>query len=197
MLIEEQVLEKLKNNPGQLARNIASDLGVDKKAINSLLYGKLKNLVWQDKKYRWYPNDQPQQQELQESVKYANTPLAYLSRYYLACMDQDEGGISVFATNQFDDLDYTELDALPSANNSNIFQGINTQKLLGKIRKDRSRLTMYLGYPCTMKFVRSKKSNWSGYFVEPLFLYSVDMDSTNGAQPKIDLSFPITSVLKK
>ena len=199
MSLEEQVLEKLKTTPGQLARDMASEFGVDKKAVNSVLYGKLNGLVWQDKRYLWFPKDQPRQQEAEGVAQHENTPLAKLARYYLACMGQDEGGVSVFAANQYGDLDYAELDGLPSLNNDNLFHGPEAQRLLGKIRNDRSRLTMYLGYPCTLKFVQSKKSSWTGYFVEPLFLFSVDLDSTPGTQPKIDLTFPIInqSVLKR
>lgn len=199
MSLEEQVLEKIKSMPGQLASDMASEFGVDKKAVNSVLYGKLNGLVWQDKRYRWHPKDLPRQQDTERSAQYENTPLAKLARYYLACMGQDEGGVSVFAANQYGDLDYAVLNGLPSLADDNIFHGPEVQRLLGKIRKDRSRLTMYVGYPCTLKFVQSKKSNWSGYFVEPLFLFSIDLDSTPGAQPKIDLTFPIInqSVLKR
>ncbi len=199
MSLEEQVLGKIKTEPGQLARNIASEFGVDKNTVNSVLYGKLNGLVWQDKRYRWYPKDQPRQQDTEKAAQYENTQLAKLARYYLACMGRDEGGVSVFAANQYGDLDYAELEELPSLNNGSLFHGPEAQRLLGKIRKDRSRLAMYLGYPCTLKFVQSKKSNWSGYFVEPLFLFSVELDSQPGAQPKIDLTFPIInqSVLKR
>ncbi|RDD30118.1 hypothetical protein CR161_05005 [Prosthecochloris sp. ZM] len=199
MSLEEQVLEKIKTVPGQLARDMASEFGVDKKTVNSVLYGKLNGLVWQDKRYRWYPKDQLRQQDTERAAQYENTPLAKLARYYLACMGQDEGGVSVFAANQYGDLDYAELEELPSLSNGRLFHGLEAQRLLGKIRKDRSRLAMYLGYPCTLKYVQSKKSNWSGYFVEPLFLFSVELDSQPGSQPKIDLTFPIInqSVLKR
>jgi len=195
MSLEERVLEKINHNPGQLARDMASELGVNKKAVNSVLYGKLKDLVWQDKSYRWYPKDRLQQQDSLESAQYADTPLAKLARYYLACMGQDEGGVSVFAANQYGDLDYAELDELPALSSASLFHGADAQRLLGKIRRDRSRLAMYLGYPSTLKFVQSKKSSWSGYFVEPLFLFPVELESQAGAQMKIDLTFPIINQL--
>lgn len=51
--LSEKILQYLKNNPGEKARNIAHSLGVDKKQINFLLYVKLgdKCIV---KKYCWY-----------------------------------------------------------------------------------------------------------------------------------------------
>ena len=61
---------------------MASELGVDKKVVNGVLYGKLKGLVYQDKRYRWYPREYPQQQEPEGSGQYANTPLGMLARYY-------------------------------------------------------------------------------------------------------------------
>ena len=99
MSLEKQILEIINAKPGQLSREIATDLGADKKTINNVLYGKLKGLVWQDKRYQWYPKDQSHQKEQEGSVSYAKTPLAKVARYYLACIGQEETGISVFAAN--------------------------------------------------------------------------------------------------
>jgi very-short-patch-repair endonuclease len=199
MSLQEKILAKLKDAPGQLARDMAAEFGVDKKEVNSLLYGRLKGKVWQDKTYRWFSQSESRQQSTDDQPGYANTPLAKLSRYYLACMGQDEGGVSVFAANQFDDLDYAELDELPNTNREGLFSSQPAQKLLGKLRKDRSRLVMYLGYPCALKHKQSRRSSWSGYFVEPLFLYSVEFEVRPGDKPRIDLTFPIInqSVLKR
>lgn len=199
MALQEQVLEQIKTTPGQLARDLAIELGVDKKDINSVLYGTLNGLVWQDKSYRWYPKDQSPQSQSDDPEQYTNTPLSKLARYYLACLGHDEGGVSVFAANQHDDLDYVELSELPIANSSSFLQGPDAQRLLGKIRKDRSRLVMYLGYPCTLKSVQSRRSNWTGYFLEPLFLFPISVDSTPGSRPNIDLTFPVInqSVIKR
>ncbi|MEW8025273.1 MAG: AAA domain-containing protein [Candidatus Thiodiazotropha sp.] len=199
MSLAEKIIAKLKDAPGQLARDMAAEFGVDKKEVNSLLYGRLKGKVWQDKSYRWFPRGDSRQQAAYDQPGYANTPLARLSRYYLACIGQDEGGMSVFAANQFDDLDYAELEELPLTNREGLFNGDPAQKLLGKLRKDRSRLAMYLGYPCALKHMQSRRSSWSGYFVEPLFLYPVEFDGQPGAKPRIDLTFPVInqSVLKR
>ncbi len=199
MSLEASILSKLKEAPGQLARDLAAEFDVDKKEVNSLLYGRLKGKVWQDKSYRWFPQDGAQSPAVDDQPGYANTPLARLSRYYLACMGQDESGVSVFAANQHGDLDYVELDELPVSNRDGLFSGEAAQKLMGKLLLDRSRLTMYLGYPCTLKQVQSRKSSWSGFFVEPLFLFPVDFGNQPGDKPRIDLTFPIInhSVLKR
>ena len=55
--LDRQVLEAIKAKPGQQAKHIAGQLGVDRKLVNSPLYGRLKGKVQQDKSYRWYPKD--------------------------------------------------------------------------------------------------------------------------------------------
>jgi len=52
-ILSEKILKYLKNNPGVKAKTIASDLGVDKKQINFLLYVKLKGKCIA-KNYFWY-----------------------------------------------------------------------------------------------------------------------------------------------
>lgn len=131
-------------------------------------------------------------------MQYTNTPLAKLARYYLSCIDQNGNGISVPATSRDENLDYAELAELPSIGNESLFDGVMVQRLLGKMRKDRSRLTMYLGYPCAL-MPQSKKSGWSRHVVEPVFLCPVELDVQSATQPDIDLTFPAInqSVLKR
>lgn len=210
MSLEEQVLESIIASPGQLARDIAFAVGVDKQSVASILYGKLKGQIWQDKGYRWYHKTHAPQLEPVETEQYVNTPLARIARYYLACVGQDDAGVSVLAANHDGDLDYAEfedhgdldyapLEELPLRDGISIFHGVDAGRLLGKVHKDRSRLAMYLGYPITLKLVRSKKPSRPDYFVEPIFLFPVELDFQTGAQPKIDLTCPIInqSVLKR
>jgi len=39
--MDEQILNTIKAKPGQMAKDIAAQLGVDKKIVNSVLYGQL------------------------------------------------------------------------------------------------------------------------------------------------------------
>ena len=55
--LSEKILQYLKNNPGEKAKTIASDLGADKKQINFLLYVKLRGKCIA-KNYCWYPKEQ-------------------------------------------------------------------------------------------------------------------------------------------
>lgn len=194
--IDQQILAVLEENPGLKAREISTQLEIDKKFISSALYSNLKNKCVQDEKYCWYLNKDAPISEKNKKVTISQTALSNLSRYYLACLGQDdEGGISVFADSKYD-LDYVELDSLPNSNNEHIFETNGVQNLFGKIRKDRGRMEMYFGYPTTLKKVKSKKSSWEGLFVEPILLFPVEV---NSGTPKISQGFPIfnLSVLKR
>ncbi|MBE0448071.1 MAG: ATP-binding protein, partial [Actinobacteria bacterium] len=105
------------------------------------------------------------------------TILNKLTSYYLECLSHDdEGGISVFAYDKYGNPDYVQLTELPqlSEQPNELFNNEPTRKLLYKIRRDKSRLTLYLGYPIRLRKIRSKKSSWEGFKVEPLFLFPVD-----------------------
>jgi len=194
--ISKLILAILSEQPGLKAREIATTLNTDKKYINSALYGELKSKCKQDEKYCWYlKTDAPSaQKDKKETV--SKTALSNLCNYYLACLGQDDqGGISVFADSKYD-LDYVELNTLRLADNGSLFETEGAQKLFGKIRKERSRLEMYFGYPTTLKKVKSKKSSWEGLFVEPILLFPIEI---TGGTPKISQGFPLfnLSVLQR
>lgn len=194
--INRQILELLKKKPGLKAREIAIHLDVDKKLVNSALYGYLKNKCIQNEKYCWYSSKNAPTENNDKKTAIPKTALSNLSRYYLACLGQDdEGGVSVFADSKYG-LDYVELDALPNSSNEHLFESAGAQNLFSKIRKDRGRLEMYFAYPTTLKKVHSKKSSWEGMFVEPILLFPIEID--NGS-PKLSQNFPIfnLSVLKR
>lgn len=186
--------------PGSFGKEIADRLGQEKSLVNSILFKELRGKFHQSNQYRWYPKGYkvPGKPSKPTEEKFANTPLAKLCRYYLSCLGADENeGISVFAANQYGDLDYVELSALPGEDYSP-FREKGVSDLMGKMRKDRSRLAMYFGYPTSLKRVRSQKSNWEGCFVEPLLLFPVEFEHGN-FNPRLNLDFPIfsQSVLKR
>jgi len=191
--LQEKIVSLLIESPGLTARELALKLGVDKKQINSLLYGPLKGQFVQDSEYRWSSAEKKQSKKTDVLSKPLNTPLSQLCWYYLACLSHDEDGIgSVFASSNFD-LDYAELKSLPGVGVDDIFQDKNVQSLLGKLRKDRSRLVTYLGYPCSLRHARSRTSSWEGYFVEPIFLLPVEIEKGEVA-PRLSNDFPIINV---
>ena len=198
--LEGKILEELKRQPGQKARSIASKLGVEKKAVNSLLYGKLRGECFQGDKYEWYLKKEKISSDLkEEDLPLNNTPLARLCRYYLACLGQDDqNGVSVFASSTFGDLDYCELDSLPLQSNDSLYTAPGTNNILGRLRRDKSKLSLYFGYPTTLKKVVSNKG-WEGFFVEPVFLFPVELDERYASEPRLSQSFPIINpaVLKR
>lgn len=53
MSLKEKIVESLKRKPGQFAKEIARELGVDRSEVNSVLYKQLQGVAIQDKSYRW------------------------------------------------------------------------------------------------------------------------------------------------
>ncbi len=171
--LDLQILEAIMLKPGQKAKDIAMRLGVDRNLVNSALYGRLKGKVQQDKSYRWFPKDAaavPGRSD--QEPRQLDTPLARLSRYYLDCLNQDDlDGVSVFASSNYGDPNYIELETLPmfAENRADPFDSEAGRSLLGRIRRDRNRQTVFLGYPVRLNFIRSRKG-WEGFKVEPILL---------------------------
>ena len=101
MVSAEDILRYIQANPGKRATEIAADLHLDKKLVNSLLYGKLRGSVTQDKSYKWWPKEgvhKGQPVAIQE--RKFDTSLGRLCRYYLECITRDDqSGLSVFASS--------------------------------------------------------------------------------------------------
>jgi very-short-patch-repair endonuclease len=101
-----------------------------------------------------------------------NTPLARLCRYYLDCLSHDDlSGVSQFATSSHGDPNYIELKTLPmfDPDGGDPFDSEAGRRLLGRIRRDRTRRTVFLGYPVRLNLIRSGRGR-DGFMVEPLLL---------------------------
>lgn len=185
--LDNKILDALSKEPGRSARDLAAQLGVEKKQVNSRLYGALKGRVKQDNEYRWrlLEDDAP---EVPVEVRFESTDLARLARYYLSCIGQDDLGVSVFAKDNFGNPDYGELKVLPGGV-ADFWQTETARRILGKLRKDKSRLALYFGYPTALSLLKSRRSNWQGYMVEPLLLFPVQFDEQR--RPSLDLGFPV------
>lgn len=190
--LDQLILEYVINNPGKKAREIANYFEIDKSEVNHYLYGPLNSFIKQDDKYCWYGLKNAPLSEKTE-ITGATTKLTNLCQYYLACLGQDDdGGVSAFASNNFNDFDYAELNNFPI--DGSIENSEEVKKLASKVNKDKSRLEMYFGYPV---FLRKKKSSkWEGFFVEPIFLFNVE---NQDGKLVLSQNFPILnrSVLKK
>lgn len=153
----------------------------------------MKGQVLQNNRYQWSlsnsgrhakPDADPEEQ-------LTTTNLAKLCRYYLACIGDDNVGVSVFASSNIGETDYTQLDTLPLSAGG-LVDTEPARRIFGRVRTERGRYGVYLGYPTATRLVRSRKSNWQGYMVEPLLLFPVELDSTTGS-PVIDLDCPIVN----
>ena len=187
-MLGQQILASLKARPNQMARELARELGVERSQINALLYGELKGQVHQSPDYRWSLLTQKRQQTPKETP-YQNTPLARLARYYLACMGQEEVGVSTFAESRYGAPDYYELDTLPQSASELVCQE-GFQRMAGKIRSEKGRWVMYLGYPTSLKLLQSRRSSWQGFMVEPVFLFGIELKGANG-ESVLDLTYPM------
>ena len=140
--LDERILDAIRAKPGQKAKNIAAQLGIDRQLANSALYGRLKGRVQQDKAYRWYLKGSSGIDEQPEGPRRLGTPLAKLCRYYLDCLSHDDvGGVSEFATSMYGQPGYVELASLPMFDETGIdpFDSKGGQQLLGRVRRDRNR----------------------------------------------------------
>jgi len=174
MTSAEGILAFIKSNPGKRAGEIAAQLGVDKRFVNSILYGVLRARVTQDSSYRWWPKEATQPaQPTPPQARRLDTALARLCGYYLECISHDDqGGLSVFASSSFGNLDYSELRALPQVSDDVdvIFEDERFRRLFNRIRMDRNRLNPVLGYPVRLTRIRSKKG-WEGFLAQPILLF--------------------------
>lgn len=188
--LRENIIQIIVNSPGIKAREIASKLGIDKRGVNSYLYGQLKDLVYQDKKYSWYLKSTTITNSSGSGKKQQISLKARLCRYYLDCISRDEKGISIFARRRYS-LDYMELDSVPVHNESkNVFENEEVKNLWNKVRRDRSRLSLFLGYPCYLKKFTSRRGE-EFFKVEPLLIYAYQENPGDYSfYPKINDEIP-------
>jgi len=186
MNFPDQVLEAVQSQPGRKAIDIAEELGIEKTQVSAVLYGALKGRVRQDNKYRWFPVSTTPQVEVSDVERKGSsgqtpkdTPLARLCAYYLDCLAQgDEKGVSVFAASKHGAPDYVELPAIPgfAVDETDPLVTEGADALYRKVKQSRGNKVLYLGYPVRLRKHRAK-SGWEGFFMEPVMLWSVEIDS--------------------
>ncbi|SRR5579875_2273643 len=167
----DQMLEFVRANAGLKAKEIASRLEMDRAEVNSLLYSlQRRGKVERDQGYRWRVRDGAPARPRPVAVQ-PDSHLSKLCRYYLDCLSQDDQeGVSVFASSSFGRLDYAELRAMPQMveEEASVFSDEAPRNLLRRLRADRDRPSPTLGYPIYLARIRSKKG-WEGFVVQPIF----------------------------
>ena len=175
--LEERILAHLRQHPAKKAKELAADLDVDKKLINSALYGSLKSRLVQDREYRWSLLESVESESPDaggEEVQPA-TPVHRLCRYYLDCIGEgDNDGVSVYATS-FNEVDYAFLPGSPSDLGSGDATGLPSEvrRLLAACTGPKSQLAMRIGYPTVYVRRKSKKGSTFG-MIQPLLVWTVD-----------------------
>ena len=190
MDLERQIAEVLKAHPGLKGREIADQLGLDKREVNSCLNRFRGKLFVQDPgSYRWRLRDSAAGRQSTASssapATQPQTALGKVCRYYLDCLSQEgQLDVSVFASGQFG-LDYVELPSMPLATeDQDVFESDAAKRLLNKTRRDRSRLLIYLGYPVRLRHLRGK-NGWEGYKVEPVCLWTFQENADSPGGPPV------------
>jgi len=178
MALEERILEYLGKHPGKKAREIAAALAEEKSIVNSILYRMRGRLVEQLPGFRWKLVDLGSTRpEVVSRESLCNTPLAKLTRYYLSCLAKDlDRNVSEFAASKYGSPSYAELAQLPFCDNEGLqWDSDDVRRVMAKIRQERRKLSLVVGYPTRLAFVRAK-SGWEGYFVEPLLVFEFNIE---------------------
>jgi len=118
------------------------------------------------------------------------TPLSRIVRYYLACIGHEEFNVSVFAKGDYE-LDYAEMPNWETAQSADVSETPQAQKLIRRLGSQHGK-SLYVGYPVTLKFVQAR-SGWTGYFVEPFFLFPLERPA-DGAELTIDTTSPVVNL---
>ena len=191
---DESIMDLISRSPGVRAADIAKQLGLDKTRVNSILYGPLKNQVRQDSQYRWWPaRESAVEPQTEAPPPLPKTPLGRLCQYYLDCMAQElESGVSTFASSKYGDPDYAELAANPFSDSANALSGEPVRRIVNKYRMKRNQLVLFLGYPTRLRLMKSRKSSWEGFMVDPLFLFPLEIDAASG--PRLADGSPILNM---
>lgn len=191
--LEESVIEILRGTPNLRSREIAEKASsllqreVDRTEINRLFYGKLKCYVTQDKGYRWQLCEAQDSATAPKKTTAPPTALLKLCKYYLDCLSRDDIGVSLFRDSRYGEPDYYEIGCLPTIREKCdvIFRCESVQRLISKVKRDQSRMTVSIGYPVRIRHIKSTRSGWAGFKVEPLFIFPMDIEKTADGLPEI------------
>lgn len=186
--LKDRILEALEHKPGQKAAELAQALECARREVNQCLSVELAGSVQQGSDYRWRMVSRADAQ--MTAAPASTTEIAKLCRYYLECINQDlDEGASVFAKNQYGDLDYANLRSVPIVSGDDWWNAPGVGRLLNRARQERGKLMLWLGYPVHLRQHRSPR--WEGFFVEPVLLWPVVLQEANGDPPDINEHTPI------
>jgi hypothetical protein len=196
MNIQDLIITLLKEKGPLKAVDIAKlisqkyNLLTDRTEVNSLLYGKLKSQVYQDNAYRWSLRSHASSGQAAKVTEVQNTPLSRFASYYLECLSKDmDNGVWNYASSKFGSVEYGQLSTLPGlAEGTSLFPSEAILKTIQRVRQNKNRLTLYLGYPI---YLRKVMTRTEFYVVEPIFFIPYDMASLeNNGIPELTNELP-------
>lgn len=167
---------------------MADALGVDRSELNSILYAERGRTFNQTPGFCWRLATPGSGRQAAPATPVNTTPLARLCRYYLACLAKDmDRNVSEFAASKYGDPNYAELSAFPfvAGAPADVWRNEGVNRVLSKLRLERRKLSLILGYPTRLSFVRAK-SGWEGFFVEPVLLFELDVNHSSQAPELLD-----------
>lgn len=186
--LRQLVLEELQRKPGVKASELATALGRDRREINRCLSYELAGQVQQGSDYRWRLVQRDAQRATPAPVP--TSEISRLCRYYLECISQDmDEGVSVFARNQYGNPDYSQLASLPIGSEGDWWNSAGVGSLVGKVRQERGKLMLWLGYPVRLR--QHRTARWEGFFVEPVLMWPIQLPEAGGEAPSIDEQMPM------
>lgn len=186
--LSERILEALRERPGLKGSELAGYLGCERRDVNRCLSYELAGKVNQGSDYRWRLAGRSGTEPPARSRPV--TELSRLCQYYLECISQDmDTGASVFASSKYGEPDYAQLPRVPLDNDSDWWNAHGVERLLGKVRADRGKLTAWFGYPVRLRQHRTPR--WEGFFLEPVILWPVIPSDRGGDPPEIDSQMPV------
>jgi very-short-patch-repair endonuclease len=125
------------------------------------------------------------QARLEDARKPLNTPVARLCSYYLDCLRHDDlGGVSPLAASNDGDPDYVELETLIEQEELNPFNSEAGRRLLARVRRDRNRQTIFLGYPVRLNLIGSRHGK-GAFIAEPLLLFPFEKAANQQGHPTL------------
>lgn len=196
--LADRILSLLSQHPGSKAAELARLLEVDRRAVNSCLHHDLAGKVFQDAAYRWRARGGSGDGLPQHVQAAPQTELARLCRYYLDCIGQDdERGVSTFASSNHGPPGYAELSTLPLLGpDQRWWTEPGVERVISRVRAERNKLTAWLGYPVRLREHRTAR--WRGFFVEPVFLWQIALPElpSDAYQFVDDLPIPNFAVLR-
>jgi very-short-patch-repair endonuclease len=163
----DRIQQLLAEKPGLKAQEIASELGLERAEVAAALHRLSPGEFAQDSAYRWWPRPgAPAGAPAPEGL------LPRLCRYYLDCLTR-ESGSGVSLPVEAAGIEYVALAEFPLAHPmSGAVQDRTIRRLIRRIRQERGRLDLFLGYALRVRPAPSRDD--SAMRVEPILIYGME-----------------------